>query len=209
MELKFQDVKTFLETQKENAEVKRYLDELKKPNPEIVSAFLETEEGKKFIQPRLDKYFTKGLETWKEKTLPEIIEAEIKKRFPAETEEQKRIRKLEEELNKEKQARMRELLRNKAHSLMIAKKLPIELADFFIGNDETSTEENISKLEKVWTEEIKKSVEAVFRNGGRAPEQGAGTPPDIDTLILKAESEKNWKEAIRLKNLKLAKLPRN
>ncbi|WRM69782.1 hypothetical protein UM752_11235 [Staphylococcus aureus] len=34
-----------------------------------VKGFLDTEEGKRFIQPELDRYHSKGLESWKEKIL--------------------------------------------------------------------------------------------------------------------------------------------
>jgi hypothetical protein len=143
------------------------------------------------------------LSTWKEKTLPTVIEEEIKKRFPAETEEQKKLRKLEQELNEEKRARLRESLKNKAISFLTTNKMPVELSDFLLGENEDITETNLRKISELWAREIQKAVEEKFKQNGRTPHTGVKSPADIDTLIAKAESEKNFKEAIRLKNEKL------
>lgn len=170
---------------------------------DVVEKWLETEEGKRFIQPKLDSYFTKGLETWKNKTLPKIIEEEINKRFPPETEEQKRLRKLEEELRQEREQRLRETLKNKMIEKLTKNNMPIELVDFIVGSDEDTTEANYNRLKNIWENITKKYIEEKFKNEGREPHKGVKTPDDIDTLISKAEAEGNIKEAIRLKNQKL------
>jgi len=55
----------------------------------LIAENLEDESVKRFMQPILDKYFSKGLATWKENHLPEEI---LKAMAPLETEEAKRIR---------------------------------------------------------------------------------------------------------------------
>jgi hypothetical protein len=74
-------IKKFIEDNQNNQEVHNYLRGLYL-TPESVASFLDTPEGKKLLQPRLDQHFTKGLETWKEKTLPSLLDEEIKKKFP-------------------------------------------------------------------------------------------------------------------------------
>jgi hypothetical protein len=171
--MNWEEVKKFIEDNQNNQEVHNYLRGLYL-TPESVASFLDTTEGKKILQPRLDAYFTKGLETWKEKTLPNLIDEEIKKKFPGETEEQKRLRKLEEELAKERQARVKSELINKATTLATQKGLPVDLVSYFVGQDEDSTVNNVTALENIWQQNIQKAVEEKFRESGRAPNSGGG-----------------------------------
>jgi len=168
-----EELKAFLEANKDNQEVMNYLRGLIM-TPEGVNAFLDTEAGKKLLQPRLDQHFSKGLETWKEKTLPTLLDEEIKKKFPAETEEQKRLRKLEEELERERQTRIRAELMNKATTLATQKGLPVELVAYFVGQDEDSTVNNMTALENIWQQHLQKAVEEKFKESGRTPNPGGG-----------------------------------
>ena len=168
-----EEIKAYLEANKDTEEVKVYLAGLSKPTPEGVTAFLSTEDGKKLLQPKLDAHFTKGLETWKEKTLPTLLDEEIKKKFPGETEEQKRLRNLEDELAKERQARVKSELVNKATTLATQKGLPVELVSYFVGQDEDSTVNNLTAVENIFQNHIQKAVEEKFKESGRAPNPGA------------------------------------
>lgn len=172
-----EEIKKFLEENKDTEEVKDYLAGLAKPTPEGVTAFLDTAEGKKLLQPRLDQHFTKGLETWKEKTLPTLLDDEIKKKFPGETEEQKRLRKLEEELALERQARVKSELVNKATTLATQKGLPVEIIGYFVGQDEDTTVNNLTALESIWQQALEKAVEAKFKDSGRSPNPGSPGGP--------------------------------
>lgn len=167
-------LKKIIEENKENQEVQNYLKGLFPITPEEVTAFLNTEDGKKVLQPRLDAHFTKGLETWKEKTLPTLLDDEIKKKFPGETEEQKRLRKLEEELAQERQARVKSELVNKATTLATQKGLPVEIISYFVGQDEEETTNNLTALENHWQQALEKAVEAKFKENGRLPNTGGG-----------------------------------
>ncbi len=169
-----EEIKQFFEQNKDNEDVKNYLAGLSQPTPEGVKGYLDTEEGKKILQPRLDAYFTKGLETWKEKTLPNLIEEEIKKKFPGETEEQKRLRKLEEELAQERQARVKSELVNKATTLATQKGLPVELVSYFVGQDEDTTVSNLTAVESIFQTHIQKAVEEKFKESGRTPPNTGG-----------------------------------
>ena len=167
-------LKKIIEENKENQEVQNYLKGLYPITPEGVTAFLNTEDGKKVLQPRLDVHFTKGLETWKEKTLPSILDEEIKKKFPGETEDQKRMRKLEDELANEKNARIRSELVNKATTLATQKGLPVDLVSYFVGQDEDSTVNNLTAVENIWQQHLQKAVEEKFKESGRTPPNTGG-----------------------------------
>ncbi len=171
-----EELKAFLEDNKDNQEVMNYLRGLIM-TPEGVNAFLDTEAGRKLLQPKLDQHFTKGLETWKEKTLPSLLDEEIKKKFPGETEEQKRLRKLEEELAQERQARLKSELQNKATTLATQKGLPVEIISYFVGQDEDTTISNLTALENIWQQALEKAVEAKFKDSGRSPNPGSPGGP--------------------------------
>jgi enoyl reductase-like protein len=150
--------------------------------PQRVKEFLDTEDGKKLLQPILDKYHAKGLDTWKANNLEKIVEEEYQKRNPAETEEQKRLRKLEAELEREKKERVRETLKNKALSIATEKGLPIDLIDHFVGQDENATLESLTKLEKSWQSHTEKVVQDKFKADGRTPHKDKGEPKGTYTL---------------------------
>lgn len=165
----FEALKKFIEENKTNADVQNYLKGLFSITPEGVKAFLETADGKKLIQPMLDAHFSKSLETWKEKTMPGVLEEEILKRFPNESPEQKKLRALEDELNKEKSARVRSELMAKATTTATQKGLPVEVVKYLLGDDETLTMANIDEFFGVWQASTTKLVEDKFKESGRSP----------------------------------------
>lgn len=168
-------VKKFLADNKSNTDVAAYLGELSRPTAEGVKGFLDTEEGKKLLQPRLDQNFTKGLETWKTKNLETLINGELAKRNPAQTEEQKRIAALEKELQDQKKEAQKEKLTNFAMKHATDKKLPTDLINFFLAEDEDATTANLGKFEEVFTKAVQAGVEAKFKENGRDINNGSGS----------------------------------
>ncbi|KMN54707.1 MULTISPECIES: DUF4355 domain-containing protein [Bacillus] len=185
-----EDVKKFLEENKENEDVKSYLNELSAVSADKVNGFLDTEEGKRLIQPRLDSHFTKGLDTWKANNLDALIDAKVKELYPEETEEQKRIRKLEKELEDQKTAAQREKLLNKAVSYASEKQLPADVVEFFIGEDEESTMKNLGAFEEKYNAALQKAIESKFQENGRDVQSGSNEPTnqDLDISSLAAEA---------------------
>lgn len=190
-----EEIKQFLEQNKENEEVKAFVGELSAVSADKVKGFLETEEGKKVLQPRLDQHFTKGLETWKANNLEKIVEEEVSKRNPSKTPEQIEVEKLRKEIEAERAARNRETLVNKALKAADEKKLPKDVIDFFIGENEDSTLENLSKLEESFNAAVQAAVDEKFKESGREIERGNGTGNstgniDIRTLAQEANIRK-------------------
>ncbi|MEG7335665.1 DUF4355 domain-containing protein [Bacillus sp. 0102A] len=185
-----EDVKKFLEENKENEEVKSYLNELSAVSADKVNGFLDTEEGKRLIQPRLDSHFTKGLDTWKANNLDALVDAKVKELYPEETEEQKRIRKLEKELKDQKTAAQREKLLNKAVSYASEKQLPADVVEFFIGEDEESTMKNLGAFEEKYNAALQKAIESKFQENGRDVQSGSNetTNQSLDISSLAAEA---------------------
>lgn len=193
--MNIEEIKQFLEQNKENEEVKAFVGELSAVSADKVKGFLETEEGKKVLQPRLDQHFTKGLETWKANNLEKIVEEEVSKRNPSKTPEQIEVEKLRKEIEAERAARNRETLVNKALKAADEKKLPKDVIDFFIGENEDSTLENLSKLEESFNAAVQTAVDGKFKESGREIERsnGAGNSTgniDIRTLAQEANIRK-------------------
>lgn len=169
--MNLEDVKKFLSENKEQEDVKAYLGELSAVSFDKVKGYLDTEEGKKLLQPRLDSHFTKGLETWKQNNLDKIIEEEVRKRNPQKTPEQLELEKLRKEIEDERKARNRETLVNKALKVADDKSLPKGIIDFFIADDEENTLTNLTKLEEEYSKAIQAAVDAKFKDYGRDIDQ--------------------------------------
>lgn len=147
---------------------------------EDATAYLETDNGKKLLQPRLDAHFTKSLKTWQEKSFPDVLEAEIKKRFPGETVQDKQIRELQVKQAESERKAIRAELKNKVLSVLTTKGLPIDLVDHFIGEDEKSTLDNLGQYEKVWKEKFQAAIDEKIKELGREPNKGGGGPGEKD-----------------------------
>ncbi|MFT4415316.1 DUF4355 domain-containing protein [Fredinandcohnia humi] len=184
-----ESIKKFLSDNKDNADVKVYLGELSAPTVEGVKGFLDTEEGKKLLQPRLDSHFTKGLDTWKQNNLQKLIDDEVNKRNPGKTPEQIELEKLRKEIEDERKARNREALVNKALKVADEKTLPKGIIDFFIAEDEDGTNANLGKLEEEFTKAVQAAVDAKFKEHGRNIDlgQGGGGEGSIDIGSIAGE----------------------
>ena len=137
---------------------------------EDVKKYLETDsEGKKWLQAEKDRTVTKGIETWKENNLDKIINEKISEKYPEETEEQKRLKDLEQKLASVENARVRETLRNKALSKLTENGLPTQLADLVVGKDEESTMSKLDMIQQLWDNGMKQQVENKFKENGRQP----------------------------------------
>ena len=93
------EIQSFIEANKEDANVKKFIETLNPVSMERVKGYLEqNEEGKKYLNSFADARVTAGVETFKKNSLPKLIDEEIGKRFPAVTEEQKKMKELEQKL---------------------------------------------------------------------------------------------------------------
>ena len=159
------EIKTYLDSNKDSDEVKNFLGSFY--TPDRLNPYLETETGKKILQPKLDTHFNKALETWKNNNLNSIVEQEVNKRNPPQTEEQKRLAKLEKDLEDQKRENVRAGLKAKALDKLTELKLPLKLVDLVIGNDEAGTLENIKTINDNYEAEIAKRVDEKFKENGR------------------------------------------
>lgn len=185
--MNIEEVKSFLEEHKDDKEVKDYLSGLKTVSVDDVKGFLDTEEGKRFIQPELDRYHSKGLESWKEKNLENLIEQEVQKRNPEQSEEQKRISALEKELEKRDAEAKREKLRSNALGKAQELNLPTSLVDRFLGDSDEDTEQNLKALKETFDKYVQEGVESKFKSSGRDVKESQNQ--DLDSSNVKSIEE--------------------
>ena len=161
-------------------QVLSFLSENKEVINEVLTAthienYLSNQEGQKLMQPKLDKYFNKGLETWKQNNLEKLIDEEIAKRYPEETPEMREIRALKQQLEqKEREAVHRELTilaQRKASEIGV----PTELASYFIADNEELTIKNVEKFDSVFKSHVDAAV--IERTKGTTPKMTASQSP--------------------------------
>lgn len=181
-----QAIRAFLETNKDQAEVQGFLGELSAVSADKVRGFLQTEEGKKVIQPDLDRYHAKSLDSWKTNNLNSLVEAEVKKRNPDKSPLELEVEKLKNDLEARDKASQRLTLKNKALAIVTDKKLSVDdkILDRFIAEDEESTLANLEAFETYAKAQYQAGVESVYKTGGRNPggDKGAGAGGEGDSL---------------------------
>lgn len=190
MELTFEQVKEFIEKNKESDEVKEYLQGFNKVSvEEILNKFESDETLKKWLESEKDKHFSKGLETFKQKTMPKIIEEEIRKRTSGKDEKDLQMEQLKAEIEKIKRDKLRESLKNEAFKFVSDNKLPADLVDYFIKieaeDDESgtkskeATQANLNRLKEVWTNYLQQSVNERMKSNGFTPKEGGEKPKTL------------------------------
>lgn len=140
-----------------------------------IENYLQNSEGQKLMQPKLDKYFNKGLETWKQNNLEKLIDEEIAKRYPEETPEMRKIKELEQKLAEKEREAVRKELTIKAQQLASQKGLPADLATYFIAENEELTIENIEKFDSAYKTHLDNAV--IERTKGTTPKMTASQSP--------------------------------
>src|SRR5665647_3193807 len=140
-----EEAKKFIEDNKGNEELKAYIQGL--ISVDGVQKFLtENEEGKRFLDSERDKHLNKGLDTWKSNNLQKEIDKKIMELYPEESAEKKQLRELNLKIEKMESEKQKEVLKNKALTIIADKKLPLnKIIDLLIADDEEATISNIGK----------------------------------------------------------------
>lgn len=129
---------------------------------------------KAWLSSEKDRHFSTSLNTWKENNLSKEVEKEISKRYPAETEEQKKLRDLELKLQSmEQESKMKEI---KANTMRVIndKKLDSEILDFVLSETEEVTISKIDKLESLIDKLATQRVEEKYKQANTTPSTSIG-----------------------------------
>ena len=194
--MNIEEIKNFINDNKESEEVKTYLQDFNKVSVEGIENYVtEDEEGKKWFDSIKDKHFNKALETWKSNNLTKLIDDEVKKKFPSKDEKDIEVENLKVEIEKMKQEKLHEALTSKAIKIASDKNLPLNLVDFFIAQDEEATVNNLKVLEESFNKEVQKAVEKRLKNEGyNPPKDTSGNTLTLENIknMSQAEINKNW-----------------
>ncbi|MBE0341671.1 DUF4355 domain-containing protein, partial [Paenibacillus sp. 28ISP30-2] len=138
--MNLEQVKQLIEENQTNEEWQSYLQGLNPYNVEGMEQFIQSnQQAKSWFDSTVDKRSAKSLETWKANHLEDLLNAEIKKRFPAKDEKEIEVEKLRAEVENMKLEKQRERLTSQAVKLAPEKKLQLPLGVFFVGADEEGT----------------------------------------------------------------------
>ena len=135
-----EEVKAFLEENKEQNEVKEFLGSfVKTPTQEELIKIPE-------VQKIIDQRVSLGINSFKEKTLPGLIEAEKKKLTDAQqvSPEMQRIQELEKKLAEKERSEARGNQKNKVVKTFSEKNLPVDIADYLVGDTDEETDQKLT-----------------------------------------------------------------
>ena len=187
------EVQGFIESNKDNKDVQSYVKGF--ITSDRVNEYLDTKDGEKLLQPRLDSFFTKSNETWKTNNLDKIVndkvDAIVLEKYPTDTPEQKAFKKLSLDFEAEKKSRIKSELKAIALETATKKGLPPQLAGYFIGDSEESTKTNLTLFEEAWTAEKSAAVQKVFADNGRVISNNINKQ---EGLLSKADVENTTRE---------------
>src|SRR5665647_502894 len=189
-----EEAKKFIEDNKGNEELKAYIQGL--ISVDGVQKFLtENEEGKRFLDSERDKHLSKGLDTWKSNNLQKEVDKRVLELYPEETAEKKQLRELNVKIEKMESEKQREVLKNKALTIIADKKLPInKIVDLLIADDEETPVGNIGRFEEIFGASVQSAVEERLKASGyNAPNSnGQNTQPkDLNGAIKNYYNKNN------------------
>lgn len=165
----FKEIADYFETNKDSEDVKNYVGGM--ITPDRVENFLNTDDGKKLLQPKLDKNFNKGLDSWKINNLQKLVDDKVNELYPKADPKDLELKKLQQQIDKMQKDTLHKELTNKAYKLATEKKIPNDLVDYFVGDDEEATVNNINKLADIFTAHDE-TIRKEFAKGN------SYTPPD-------------------------------
>jgi hypothetical protein len=180
------EARAWLEEHKAETDVAEYLAGLSRVTPEAIRAHLETDDGKRLIQPAVDRAVTQGIDTWRTNNLDKLVQAEHDKRFPPEDERDARLRELEARVAESERNATRKDLLATAMRTATEKGLPVGIIDRFIGDDAKSTDAYLEALETNFKAAVDAEVDKRFK--------GRGTPPPSDTPPGDDKEPNPWKK---------------
>ena len=157
-------------------------------------------EFKSFMDREKDKHLTKGLETFKTNNLAALIDAEVKKKFPTKDPNELAMENMKAEMEKMKTESSRKDLKTNAMKQLSDKKLPTDLVDYFIGADEASTNENLTKFETMFNAGITTLVAEKLKAGYIPPNDKGGADPNSMGMKLAIQAQESQKTAATTKN---------
>lgn len=172
--MNIEEIKTYLDENKDNEEVKGFIKGLQTPiKLESVKEYLEKEaDGIAYLQSYTDKKVTQGITSYKNNNLQRLIEEEIAKRNPQKTPEQIKMEELQREIEAMKKESALKDLKLKFTDELAAKNMLGFSEYLLVGEDEEVVKNNIAKFEGLLTPLIDKKVNEKLKASSKTPPKG-------------------------------------
>lgn len=187
------EIKAYLKENAASEEVKTFLAEFDKPlTAEAVGKWLEGDDGKRLLQPLMDKRVTEALKTYREghydAEVKKAVAEELQRLNPKETPEQKQIRELVEKDRQRDAAFAKERLDRQVLEVLASEGLAPWYVDVLPGNTIEEKKTAIAKI-KGDRSDLEKKVRNEILSGGFKPGSGnggagGGVKPDVSKLTL-------------------------
>ncbi|AIY79032.1 hypothetical protein U728_723 [Clostridium botulinum 202F] len=155
-----------------------------------VKNFVESsDDGKKYLQTYGDKRVTDGIKTWKDKNLQTLINDEVlkatgKKKTPEQIEIEQIKAQLKEQTDKAERAESIA----KYKDVLAEKKIPMEMIDYFLTDNEETTNTRIDNFSTYVNDMVNNGVKDKMADGSYTPpgENGAGdlTADDVAKMMM-------------------------
>lgn len=153
------------------------IEELKKPLSldEFKSQLEKNEVIKAYYQSTLDSGIGKGIASFKEKTLPRIIEEKLKEESnKKKSPEQIKIEELEQELAQIKKDKIKAEMSSKYAKVLNDRGMSTDLLEFVLGADDEITNKNIDTLSRIIDNGISSKVKEKITDNPPIPTNSEG-----------------------------------
>ena len=143
--------------------------------------FMETEEGKKILNPMFDKRVSTAIETWKNNNIEKVVNDELVKRGYVQTEEQKKMMELQNEINSIKKEK--EIAEKKAVALaeLNANGLNASLVDFLPIDSEEGIRNGVTTFKSILDDLVAQEVKKKTAGTGVKPTDVKTPAPKLTT----------------------------
>lgn len=169
----FDEVKKYFETNKDNDEVKTFVGGLNPVTADKVKSLVDTDKDlKSWLDSEKDKHSGKSLETWKTNNLQKLIDEEVKKRYPDADPKDSEIATLKAQFEQMQKEATKKDLTNMALKFAQEKKLPTELIEFFVTNDDETTKKNLDNFSTVLSKHDETLKASLLKDMSYTPPKG-------------------------------------
>lgn len=128
-----------------------------------------------YVQSTIDSKVGKGVASFKEKTLPGIIEEELKKaNNKNKTPEQLELEELKAKFEALEKEKAKAEMSTKYTKVLTDKGLSSDLLNFVLGADDETTEKNIETLSNIINASVTSGIEKEFHKDNPIPAKGVG-----------------------------------
>lgn len=144
---------------------------------EEFKSFMETEEGRKVLNPLFDSKVSKAIDTWKTNNLEKVVNEELVKQGFVQTEEQKAMMELKQEIENMKREKQLAELNSIKLSELSSNGLPTTFGKYIVGDSEEAIRESIAGMKELFESTVSESVKKKLANTGGTIE--TKTPPAV------------------------------